>query len=190
MPFYPRVRFARLETPRLILRAFEERDVAPFTAYRSDPEVARFQGWQAPFPPDEAARFVTEMIQARPGIPGVWYQAAIELRSEGKIIGDCAFCVSADGRQAEIGYTLARAHQRQGYAGEALARLLDYLFSDLNLHRVHANIDPQNIPSARLLKRLGFRVEGLFVESLWFKGGWADEEWYALLQREWLARQT
>ena len=84
MPFYPRVRFARLETPRLILRAFEERDVAPFTAYRSDPEVARFQGWQAPFPPDEAARFVTEMIQARPGIPGVWYQVAIELRSSGE----------------------------------------------------------------------------------------------------------
>jgi RimJ/RimL family protein N-acetyltransferase len=180
----------RLETPRLILRSFEERDALPFTAYRSDPEVACFQGWEAPFPPEEAARFVAEMMRAHPGTPGAWYQVAIELRSEEEMIGDCAFCVSTDGRQAEIGYTLARAHQGQGYASEALTRLLGYLFSDLNLHRVHANIDPENVPSARLLERLGMRREGRFVESLWFKGRWADEEWYAILQREWMERRT
>jgi RimJ/RimL family protein N-acetyltransferase len=188
MPFYPRVHFARLETPRLVLRPFEERDILPFAAYRSDPEVARYQGWETPYSPERAARFVAEMIRARPGTPGEWYQAAIELKAGEEMIGDCAFCVSADGRQAEIGYTLARRFQGQGYASEALTRLLDYLFFDLNLHRVHANLDPQNTPSARLLERLGFRLEGRFVESLWFKGGWADEAWYAILQREWLAR--
>ena len=190
MPFYPRVRFARLETPRLILRPFEERDILPFSAYRSDPEVARYQGWSTPFLPAEAARFVAGMIQTRPGTPGEWYQVAIELKADGDMIGDCAFCVSADGRQAEIGYTLARRYQGQGYASEALARLLETLFFDLNLHRVHANLDPQNIPSARLLERLGFRVEGHFVESLWFKGRWADEAWYAILQQEWLERRA
>ena len=194
----------RLQTPRLILRPFEERDIPSFCAYRSDPDVARYQGWEAPFPPEEAVRFVAEMIQAQPGTPGAWYQVAIELKADGDairevrpsgerataMIGDCAFCVSADGRQAEIGYTLARHSQGQGYASEALTRLLDYLFTDLNLHRVHANIDPENLPSARLLERLGLRKEGLFVESLWFKGGWADEEWYAILQTEWLKRRT
>ena len=180
----------RLHTPRLILRPFEERDIPSFTAYRSDPDVARYQGWEAPFPPEEAAQFVAEMTHAQPGTPGAWYQAAIELQADGQMIGDCAFCVSTDGRQAEIGYTLARRSQGQGYASEALTRLLDYLFSDLNLHRVHANIDPKNLPSARLLERLGLRKEGLFVESLWFKGGWADEEWFAILQQEWLKRRA
>ena len=193
----------RLETSRLILRPFEERDIAPFSAYRSDPEVAHYQGWEAPFPADKAARFVAEMVRARPGTPGEWYQAAIELKADGDairevcpsgerataMIGDCGFCVSGDGRQAEIGYTLARQHQGQGYASEALARLLDYLFFDLNLHRVHANIDPENSPSARLLERLGMRREGRFVKSLWFKGHWVDEEWYAILQQDWLARR-
>jgi len=37
-----------------------------------------------------------------------------------------------------------------------------------------------------LLLRLGFRHEGRIIESLWFKGGWADEDWFALLQREWI----
>ena len=190
MPFYPQVRFARLETPRLVLRSFEDRDAAPFAAYRSDPEVARYQGWEAPFPMENAARFVADMIRARPGMPGAWYQVAIELKSTGEMIGDCAFCTSEDGRQAEIAYTLARRWQGQGYAGEALTRLLDYLFSDLNLHRAHANVDPDNLPSIRLLERLGMRKEGRFVQSLWLKGGWVDEEWYAILQQEWLARAT
>jgi RimJ/RimL family protein N-acetyltransferase len=179
----------RLETPRLILRPFEERDIPAFSAYRSDPEVARYQGWEAPFLSAEAARFVTEMIQACPGRPGEWYQTAIELKADREMIGDCAFHISADGRQAEIGYTLSRSFQGQGYASEALARLLDYLFFDLNLHRVHANLDPENLPSARLLERLGLRREGHFVESLWFKGRWADEAWYAILQREWLKQR-
>ena len=87
MPFY-------LETPRLVLRSFEDRDAAPFAAYRSDPEVARYQGWEAPFPMENAARFVADMIRARPGMPGAWYQVAIELKSTGEMIGDCAFCTS------------------------------------------------------------------------------------------------
>lgn len=184
----------QLETPRLLLRSFEERDILPFAAYRSDPEVARYQGWSAPYPVEEAARFVAEMAHKTPGAPGEWYQVAIELKSSGEMIGDCAFHLSGGHPaelaygQAEIAYTLARPHQGQGYASEALTRLLDYLFFDLNLHRVQANVDPGNAPSIRLLLRLGLRHEGRCVESLWFKGRWADEDWYAMLQKEWPAR--
>ena len=178
-----------LETPRLILRPFEERDAAPFAVYRSDPQVARYQGWDAPFSLEKAEQFVAEMKRAVPAAPGEWYQLALELKSSGAMIGDFAFKLSKwDPRQAEIGYTLARAYQGQGYASEALTRLLDYLFTDLDLHRVHANIDPENIPSARLCQRAGLRHEGHFVQSLWFKGGWVDEDWYAILQSEWKER--
>jgi RimJ/RimL family protein N-acetyltransferase len=174
-----------LETPRLLLRPFESRDIQAFSDYRSDPEVARYQGWTAPYSRAQAALFVAEMMSAVPGQPEHWYQLAVERKAAEGLIGDIAFRLSADARQSEVGFTLARAHQGQGYAAEAVGRLVDYLFADLNLHRVFANCDPQNAASIRLLERLGFRREGLFVDSLWYKGTWASELWYALLRREW-----
>lgn len=180
-----------LETTRLILRGFEDRDTATFARYRSDPQVARYQGWEAPYSLAQAARFVEEMKTLQPGIPGRWYQIALEHKHSRKLIGDCAFQIlMEDQRQAEFGITLARAYQGQGYAAEAITCLLDYLFNRLTLHRVRANCDPANTASARLLERLGMRHEGRFIESLWLKGQWCDEDWYAILGREWQARKA
>jgi RimJ/RimL family protein N-acetyltransferase len=178
-----------LETKRLILRSFEERDIEPFRLYRSDPEVAKYQGWEAPYSLEQAVKFVNEMKNKVPGTQGEWFQIALELKSSGEMIGDCAFQVLAeDDQQAEIGFTLAPQFQGQGYAAEAVKCLLGYLFGDLGLHRVRANCDPDNLASKKLLERVGLRYEGRFVESLCFKGRWADEDWYAILRREWIDR--
>ncbi|RPJ51402.1 MAG: N-acetyltransferase, partial [Chloroflexi bacterium] len=137
----------------------------------------------------QAIQFVNEMKAGQPGTPGNWYQLAIELISTGELIGDCAFQILRDdSRQAEIGVTLSRRYQGHGYALEGLTRLLEYLFGELELHRVRANVDPQNQASIRLLERLGFRHEGRFIESWFLKGAWCDEDWYAMLRREWQAR--
>lgn len=175
-----------MHTQRLILRPFEEGDIEAFAAYRSDPEIARYQGWDAPYTRERAAAFVREMMTVVPGQPGVWMQIALSRRDAPGLIGDCAFCVlQEDPRQAEIGFSLARAWQGQGYMTEAVLRLLDYLFTDLKLHRVRANCDPQNEASARVLRRVGLRHEGRFIDSLWLKGGYVSEDWYAILRSEW-----
>jgi RimJ/RimL family protein N-acetyltransferase len=175
-----------LETERLVLRRFSASDIEPFAAYRSDPEVARYQGWEAPFSLEKAARFVQWAETAVPGKVGDWFQVAIGLRPGGALIGDCGFFVlGEDSRQAEIGFTLAQAFHGQGYAAEAVRRVVDYLFRDLGMHRVRANCDPRNTASGKLLRRLGFRHEGTFIESLWYKGQWTDEDWYAVLEKEW-----
>ncbi len=176
----------RLETPRLILRPFEERDIPVFSAYRSDPEVARYQGWEAPYSSEQAAAFAAGMQAAQPGTPGQWYQLAIEVRASGKMIGDGAFqLLKEDTRQAEIGLTLARPAQGQGYAVEATRGLLEYLLGELGLHRVRATCDALNGAAARTLERAGMRREAHFVEHLWFKGEWSSEYVYAMLGREW-----
>lgn len=176
----------RLESPRLIVRSLCEADLDAFAAYRSDPEVARYQSWEAPYSREQAAALLAEMRRAPAGAPGVWHQLGIERRGQAGIIGDCAFQVLAeDARQAQVGVTLARAFQGQGYATEALRRLFDYLFHDLGLHRVAAVCDAENAASARLLKRLGMRREGHLVENIWFKGAWGSEFLYAILEREW-----
>ena len=179
-----------LETARLVLRPFQDADVEPFAAYRSDAQVARYQGWDIPYTMAQAAEFVRKMKKARPGVQGRWYQFAIERKEQEGLIGDCAFkIVSYDPRQAEVGYTLARPYQRRGFATEAVSRLLQYLFVELGLHRVTATCDVENEASARLLERVGMRREGHFIENIWFKGAWGSEYSYAILHREWSARQ-
>jgi len=180
--------FQPIETPRLLLRCFEARDAQAFSDYRSDPEVARYQGWDAPYSLERAQRFVQEMQAALVGAPEEWYQVAIELKSEGVLIGDIGFKIFSAGRQGEIGFTLMHAYQGKGYAYEAAERILRLLFEQFDLHRVQANCDPRNAPSYRLLEKLGMRREGHMLESIWFKGDWADEYWYAILRREWLER--
>ena len=101
--------------------------------------------------------------------------------------------MQVDGQEhyrAEIGYTLARDHQGQGFASEAVSRLLDYAFDVLGLHRVIAIADCRNKPSWVLLERVVLRREGHFLEGVWFKGEWSDEYLYAVLKDEWLRKRS
>jgi aminoglycoside 6'-N-acetyltransferase len=179
----------RRDTERLVLRAFRDSDLPSFLDYRSDPEVARYQSWDVPYAVDEAARLIAEMKVKTPGTPGQWYQVAIERKTTGEHVGDCAFHIPRDDpEQAEIGFTIARAFQGRGYATEAVEALLGYLFEALHLRRVVATCDARNDRSARLLERLGLRREAHFVENVRFKGELGSEYLYAMLAREWQDR--
>lgn len=175
-----------LETKRLKMRAFQDRDIKGFAEYRSDPDVAKYQDWDTPYSVEKATQFIAKNKVIRPGTPGEWHQIAIELKDGNNLIGDCVFHILAeDAQQAEIGFTLSRMYQGQGYATEAVTRLLDYLFGDLHLHRIRATCDAENLASSKLLERLGMRREAYFVENIWFKGKWGSEYAYGLLQHEW-----
>jgi RimJ/RimL family protein N-acetyltransferase len=180
--------FTRLESQRLILRRFADSDLASFLAYRNDPKVARYQAWES-CTEREATTMIEGLKSLQPGTPGEWFQFAIDLKETGALIGDCALKVEQDGRQAEVGYTLSREHQGKGYASEAVSCLLDYAFSELDLHRVYAITDQENEPSVALLERLGLRREGDFMQNAWFKGRWSSEYSYAVLADEWLRRE-
>ena len=179
--------FAGLRTPRLILRRFRPSDLPRFCAYRSDLRVARYQSWES-CPEEEGRRFLEGQMALHPGVPGTWFQFAIELVEVGELIGDCGLHTLDDRTGlSEVGFTLASEHQGKGYATESVRCVLDYVFGKLGKHRVIAVTDARNAPAARLLERVGMRREGHFLENDWFKGGWADEYQYALLEREWRA---
>lgn len=179
------VHFGRIETSRLIIRRFRPSDAVALSAYRSDPEVARYQSWRD-MTPGKALLFIESLQASEPGTPGEWFQFALQEKSSGALIGDIGLRTAADDpAQCEIGYTLAQAYQGQGFASEAVRAVLAYCFEPLDMHRVIAVTDTRNQPSIRLLERLGFRREAHFVQSYREETAWTDEYLYALLRAEW-----
>lgn len=179
-----------LETERLIIRPFKDSDLDALLAYRNDPEVARYQGWDIPYPREKAIKWVTNPDVIVPTEAGGRFKAAVEIKNSGEMIGDLGFMLSDDDpRQAHFGYSIAQPHWRKGFATEACFQLLAFLFDERNLHRVKAETDVMNGPSWQLLERLGFRREAHFVDNILFKGTYASEYHYAMLKREWDERK-
>ena len=142
-------------TARLRLDALRDEDADALFAYRSDPAVARFQGWK-PASVADAKCFIETQHNVAPDTPGTWWQRAIRLRDTGELIGDLGLHF-VDDATVEVGISLAPAHQRLGYAREALEVMLDFVFGGLRKRRVIAQVAPRNFMCMRLLEGVGMR---------------------------------
>jgi len=174
-----------LSTARLTLRPITHADVPAIFALFSNPVVTRY--WSRPPMREimEARRVVSSMRVGHR--KGSLMQLGIELAGTGTLIGTCTLhAIHPISRRAELGYALAHAHWGQGYMHEALVRFVGYAFDDLDLHRLEADIDPDNAASARSLQRLGFVREGLLRERWIVNDTISDSEMYGLLRHEWL----
>jgi RimJ/RimL family protein N-acetyltransferase len=172
-------------TTRLALRRFQEKDLSAFVAYRSDPEVARFQSWSS-VNYDEARDFIREQQRAQFGVPGEWFQIAIAQKETDALIGDVGVCISADDQtSAEIGFTLSRGSQGQGFASEAVRVVLAIIFEEAEVERIEAITDSRNIASIELLGRIGMRQEK--TEEGWFKGSACREYTFVMWKKDWLS---
>jgi RimJ/RimL family protein N-acetyltransferase len=158
--------------------------------YRSHAEVARFQSW-IPASVDDARAFIVRNAATPFDRNNSWYQLAVRSAVTNELLGDLGVhFVADDGRQVEIGFTIAPAHQRQGLGTLAVTTLLDHLFTVLNKHRVFASLDPRNKASEALLRRVGMRKEAHFRQSLLWKGNWVDDVVFGLLRSEWKPSAT
>lgn len=178
-----------IKTQRLEIRKLVMEDLTDFHAYRSDPEVTKYQGFDV-FTLEQAKDFIEENSKKEFGIPGQWVQYAIEEKNTGRLIGDCAIKLDNDVRLGEIGITISPEQQKKGHAKEVLTGILDFLFSREDFHRITETVDAENIASIQLLKSIGFRQEGHFIENIFFKGKWGSECQFAMLKKEWLEMKT
>lgn len=143
-----------LEAGLLRLRWLREADLPDFLAYRRDPEVARYQGWSAM---DEAAAlaFLRE-VAAPSGWPlGEWIQIGIARRHDDALVGDIGLLREAPD-QVQLGISLARSAQGQGWARAALLTLREAL----GAKQLRAISDARNAASLRLFTALGFVETG------------------------------
>jgi len=180
--------FERLTSARLVLRRFRVGDIETFVRYRADPAIARFQSWQD-FSDADGRAFLAWVSTQHPDTPGEWFQFAIELAATGAMIGDCGLhALAGNPREVEIGFTLAPEFQGRGYATEAVACLLDYVFGPLAKERATALTDVRNAASIAVLERLGFVRDPATREPVIFKGEACDEQLYTFRREDWLAR--
>ena len=173
-------------TNRLLLRRFRSGDLERFQAYRCDPEVGRYQGWSAT---DDAgaAAFLDTMATAQIGVPGEWFQIAIVDKASGDLVGDIGIGLSKDRTgAAEIGFSMAPTAQRQGLGAEAVTSVLALLFESGRVDVVEGITDARNIPSIRLLERVGLRLNR--TQETMFKGEMCTEHVYAMTQIHWNKR--
>jgi ribosomal-protein-alanine N-acetyltransferase len=92
------------------------------------------------------------------------------------VVGECNFTAIVRGpfQACYLGYNLDHRAEGRGLMSEALRAAIDYVFSELKLHRIMANYMPANERSGRLLRRLGFTVEGYARDYLLIAGEWRD----------------
>jgi RimJ/RimL family protein N-acetyltransferase len=137
------------------LRLFRSTDLSQFQAYRTDPVVARFQGWSELT--DIAAReFIEEMSSVAALRTGDWIQLAIAEAATDRLIGDVGLYLDADELEAELGFTLSRASRGQGHASRAVRIATGLLFQCSKVQRVRGVTDERNGASVAVLERANF----------------------------------
>lgn len=184
------INIIEINTARLLLRSIGLDDVAAVFNYRSDAFENKYQGW-IPETIDDVYDFVNNKVSSTIDIIDTWYQFVIIRKENNELIGDLGIhFIDQDKKQVEIGCTLDKNHQRNGYATEVLSQIMDYLFSTLKKHRIITSIDPENFKSIGLVERLGFRKEAHFKESLLINGEWKDDLVYAILKDEWIEKRV
>ncbi|MBA3311258.1 MAG: GNAT family N-acetyltransferase [Nocardioidaceae bacterium] len=166
-----------IRTPRLTVRMMTSDDAEVLAAYRNEPEVAKHQLWDLPYPVEEARRMLAGQRADEQLEPGGKYQLAIEV--DGVLVGDVFTDVGETGGTAEIGYTLATAHQGHGYATEAAGAVVAALYDRIGCVRVYGELDPENVASQRVLERIGLIYEGVTKQSFLWRGEWTDNMSYA-----------
>jgi RimJ/RimL family protein N-acetyltransferase len=174
-----------IRTRRLHINGLTSCDASALYEYRSHKDVTRFQSWR-PADVDDARAFIDRNASTPFNQPASWYQLAVRSAATDELIGDLGVhFVDDDGRQVEIGCTIAPIHQHQGFGVESVRSLLDHLFTTMNKHRVYASVDVCNAASIALVRRVGMRQEAHFRQSLWWRGEWVDDLVFAMLHSEW-----
>ena len=173
--------FPEFETERLILRQIAPEDVQAIMAIFCDDAVTEHYDLSTFTSIDEAAELIDYFSES--------YEAERQIRwgivrkEDLQLIGTCGF-VALHTHRGEIGYDLASAYRRQGYASEALEVLLEVGFEDMELHRIEALVMVDNVASAGLLRKCGFSEEGILRDYDFFKGAFHDLRFFSLLEGE------
>jgi [ribosomal protein S5]-alanine N-acetyltransferase len=175
--------FPILITERLVLRRMELEDADEILFLRSNERVMQYIDRRKAKTREEATEFI-HMIQnlQKNNVSVLW---AICLHPGKKLIGTiCIWNIDAENYRGEVGYVLHPDYYGKGIMHEAMQKVLNYGFHDLQLHAIEAHVNPANSDSIKLLERNNFVREAYFKDHYYFEGIFKDTAIYTLLTSE------
>ncbi|MEH7009464.1 GNAT family protein [Neobacillus niacini] len=175
--------FPVIETKRLILREVTSEDAVQMFSYLSNKDVVKHMGLE----PFQTVEDVYDEIG--------WYQSiydegtgirwGITLKDSDNVIGSCGFLnMKSKHYRAEVGFELSKDYWGKGIAYEALEAVVKVGFQHFQLERIEALIEPENVPSQKLVERQGFIREGLLRHYEFTCGKFDDLYMYSILKDE------
>jgi ribosomal-protein-alanine N-acetyltransferase len=170
---------------RVFLRSPSSRDLEEFIALNRA-SVALHRGLVSP--PTQPQQFVAFLKRSRQADFVCFLVCRVE---DGAIVGSINLSQIFRGgfQNAYMGYYMGAQYAGQGYMTEAIQLVLRYAFEHLKLHRLEANIQPENIASIALARRAGFVREGYSERYLKICGRWRDHERWAIIAEIWKSRR-
>lgn len=152
-----------IETERLILRRFTEKDLPDLFEYLSDPEIVKFEPYR-PMTLEEVREELDRRIASDEMV-------AVALKTNGKLIGN-VYLGKRENNALEIGFVFNKDYWKQGYARESCEALIREAFSS-GIDRIIAHCDPENQSSWKLLERLGLTRTAHLEQNVFF---WKDDQ--------------
>lgn len=174
-----------LETQRLILRKLRIGDYKDMFEYAGRDDVTKYLLWNSHPDADYTFDYLTYVQTQYKS--GEFYDFAVVLRENGKMIGTCGFS-SFDfaNNGAEIGYVINPTYRGNGYADEAVSRIMAFGFTELDLRRIEARYIVNNDSSRRVMEKCGMTFEGIHRSAVLLKGKYADVGYYSILLDEYI----
>lgn len=168
--------FPLLETQRLLFRKISMKDAEDIFLLRTNGEAMRYIHRPKLNSIDDAKELINKMNEPDR------IQWGLTLKDDNKIIGSIGYHrIEKEHYRAEIGYMLHPEYWNTGLMSEAIKKIIEFGFKEMNLHSIEAVIDPGNDVSRQVLKKFNFIKEAYFRENFFFEGKFWDFEVYSLL---------
>ncbi len=167
-----------IKTKRLLIRKFELKDLQAVYEYTSDIRVMKYIP-EGVFTEEAAKEFINQNMGDKAE------KFPVILKDENILIGHIFFAQYFGEHTYEIGWVFNPNYYNKGYASEAAKAMLEFGFEKMKFHRIIATCQPENIPSYRVMEKIGMRREGYFKKCIPNGQEWWDEYYYAILAEEW-----
>lgn len=174
----------RLDTERLILRKFEEKDIEfAFKNWMSDEEVTEFLTWKPHKNINESKVVINSWMDNYD--EKNFYQWAIELREIGEVIGTIsAVRIDEKIQKVHIGYCIGKDFWNRGIVTEAFKEIIKFFFEEVGVNRIESQFDTNNPASGKVMEKSGLKFEGRLLSNDFNNRGIVDANVYGLIKSE------
>jgi ribosomal-protein-alanine N-acetyltransferase len=173
--------FPELATDRLLLRQLVMADAPAVQRLRSNVDVMKYINRPLTLTVADAEKWIAVIMESLEKNEGITWSVCLKENAAENVGSVGLWRIEKENHRAEIGYMLEPALHGKGIMYEAIQKVVDYGFREMNLHSIEGRIDPRNIASGAVLKKAGFVQEAHFKENYYLRDHFADTAVFSLL---------